>query len=101
MQYRFIHDQRLGISLPQLETEWENYSPACQDVILEKWEEIRGKIPERIQEIENTINKKQAMLDKEEDFETSCRLNLEIAELASLINDLWIWYRTTQHITLN
>ncbi|OQP01541.1 hypothetical protein B1689_04345, partial [Geobacillus sp. 44C] len=39
-------------------------------------------------------------LSDENDFERSCRLNSEIAELASIINDLWIWYRMNQTVSM-
>ncbi len=54
------------------------------------------KIPDRIKELEHYINAKQHHLNNEEDFEISCKLNSEIADLASIINDLWLWYRLTQ-----
>ncbi|MFB5663604.1 hypothetical protein [Alteribacillus sp. HJP-4] len=99
MGYTFQPDGRLGILLPALEMAWHEYEPADQYAILEKWECIRGRIPDRIAEIEEKINTKQARLNIEENFETSCRLNSEIAELASIINDLWIWYRTRPDVT--
>ncbi|WP_158736584.1 hypothetical protein [Alteribacillus sp. YIM 98480] len=94
MSCKFLKDPRLGIELPILEKEWEAYEPEMQNIIIGKWEEIRGQIPERIAEIEEDINSKQAWLDIEENFEKCCQLNKEIAELASKINDLWLWYRT-------
>ena len=53
-------------------------------------------IPDRIKVLENSINIKQAQLSNESDFERSCQLNGEIADLASIINDLWLWFRTNQ-----
>jgi hypothetical protein len=44
-------------------------------------------------QLEGTINVKQAALRDELNFKRSCELNSEIAELASIINDLQIWYR--------
>ena len=70
-----------------------------QHAILLKWEQIRGKIPDRIKELEHYINTKQHHLNNEEDFEVSCKLNSEIADLASIINDLWLWYRLTQNVS--
>jgi hypothetical protein len=95
----FIYDDRLGIRLPKLEKEWEDYSKKEQEQILLEWETIRGKIPDRIVELEKLINKKQAQLGEENDFARSCALNSEIAELASIINDLWIWYRMNQTVS--
>lgn len=95
MCYDFRFDERLGIRLPTLLNTWETYSKKTQGKILFEWEQIRGQIPDRIKEIENMINKKQEMLSNEEDFELSCQINEEIANHASIINDLWIWFRAT------
>jgi gas vesicle protein len=97
--YDFVYDQRLGIKLPRLLHTWENYHQKTQEQILMQWEEIRGRIPERIKDIEEEINRKQAELYEEENFERSCRLNWDISELASKINDLWLWYRLNQNIS--
>ncbi|BAB06907.1 hypothetical protein P4637_20755 [Halalkalibacterium halodurans] len=96
MDYRFEYDSRLGIALPVLSHEWEQYAPALQDAILVEWEQIRGVIPDRVKEIEQQINLYQQQLEVEEDFNRSCELNRQIAELASVINDLWIWFRANQ-----
>ncbi|MEH7238115.1 hypothetical protein [Bacillus sp. JJ1562] len=95
----FHFDERLGILLPSLEKEWEEYKEETQQYILFQWENIRGHIPDRIAEIETVINKKQEQLGNELDFERSCKLNNEISECASTINDLWIWYRMNQGIS--
>ena len=55
-----------------------------------------GLIPDRIISLEEIINTKQAQLSNETNFELSCQLNHEIADLASIINDLWLWFRTDQ-----
>ncbi|MCF6092997.1 hypothetical protein L1765_03180 [Microaerobacter geothermalis] len=96
MNVEFVYDKRLGISLPVLHVEWEELSREEQQSIIHQWEEIRGKIPDRILELEKQIKEKQELLATEEHFESSCRLNCEISELASIINDLNIWFRTTQ-----
>lgn len=90
----FYFDKRLGINVPNLNLEWDLFQLDTQHSILYKWEQIRGAIPDRIADLEKTINMKQAQLQDETDFPSSCILNKEIAELASIINDLWIWYRT-------
>jgi hypothetical protein len=99
MRAEFRFDTRLGIHLPELEWEWEEYGDSDRAEILEQWERIRGRIPNRIFEIEFDIIRKQAELNVEEDFPRSCRLNSEIAELASMINDLHIWYRMDQEFS--
>jgi hypothetical protein len=96
MKEHFTFDLRLGISIPNLNMEWAQYSEETQQAILFYWEQIRGSIPDRIAELENMINQKQAQLSEESNFKTSCKLNSEIAELASIINDLWLWYRANQ-----
>ncbi|MNG36924.1 hypothetical protein D3C84_1241180 [compost metagenome] len=48
--------------------------------------------------LEEHIKASQLKLDVEDDFATSCELNSEIAELASRINDLHIWFRTQQDV---
>lgn len=93
MNKYFSFDQRLGIHLPDLSMEWDYYPVKTQEMILLHWQQIRGSIPDRINDLEKTIIVKQTKLSDEEDFSRSCELNSEIAELASIINDLWIWYR--------
>ncbi|MWC28903.1 hypothetical protein [Paenibacillus sp. MMS18-CY102] len=97
-KYQFVWNDRLGISLPNLEHEWDEYSDAERLRIVEQWEMIRGTIPDRIMALEQLIRVQQARLYDEDDFETSCLLNFDIAELASRINDLHIWYRINQEI---
>lgn len=98
MEQHFLFNSRLGIPLPALKENWDKYSLDTQHAILLHWEKIRGSIPDRIAELEQTINMKQAQLSDESNFILSCELNSEIAELASIINDLWLWYRTHQDI---
>ncbi|MFP7299502.1 hypothetical protein [Neobacillus niacini] len=99
MKEYFSFDHRLGISVPNIDMEWALYSDETQQAILFHWEKIRGSIPDRIAELENIINYKQAQLSNENDFKVSCKLNSEIAELASIINDLWLWYRANQTVS--
>ncbi|WP_458412226.1 hypothetical protein ACNQFZ_15485 [Schinkia sp. CFF1] len=94
----FQMDKRLGILLPLLDKDWHEYRLDEQETIVAQWENIRGHIPDRIKELEASINIKQAQLDKEENFSLSCQLNFEISDMASIINDLWIWYRMNQNI---
>ena len=96
--FRFEMDERLGIRLPILEYEWNEYSAAVRSAILYEWEQIRAAIPDRIRELEREIVHKQSRVDEEDNFEESCRLTYEIAELASRINDLNLWYRVDQDI---
>ncbi|WP_219836051.1 hypothetical protein [Paenibacillus sp. R14(2021)] len=98
MNHYFTWNDRLGISLPTIEREWEAFSEAERTYIVTQWEDIRGSIPDRVIAFERVINAKQAQLFEEEDFERSCDINLDIAEFASRINDLHIWYRMNQEI---
>lgn len=91
-------DERLGISIPSLTGEWDQLSEKEQSEILLHWEEIRGTIPDRIKEIEQKVILKQNALFDEDNFDMSCKLNGEIADLASTINDLNLWYRTQQEL---
>jgi hypothetical protein len=99
MEGYFLHDDRLGIPVPALEKDWNEYNMMTQQEILFHWENIRGQIPDRIASLEMEIDHKLTELSNENDFMHSCRLNNEIAELASVINDLWIWYRTSEETT--
>jgi hypothetical protein len=100
MNASFQYDSRLGISIPVLKTDWERYTHKEQEEILLEWEKIRDTIPDRIKELEVTIMAKQKELDEEEDFHRSCLLNSEISDLASIINDLHLWYRVDQDLTV-
>ncbi|TXC90214.1 hypothetical protein FS935_14230 [Metabacillus litoralis] len=99
MNEYFTYNPRLKIYLPKLDQDWNSYSLHTQNSILADWEHIRGHIPDRIAELEEDINLKQEALNEEENFLTSCELTEEISELASIINDLWIWYRSNQQIS--
>ncbi len=99
MYNNFVWDYKLRISVPDLHKSWEEYERAEQAAILLQWEKIRGTIPDRIREIETQINKLQDRLSIEENFELSCELNEKIASQASIINELWLWYRLNQQVT--
>ncbi|NGQ94780.1 hypothetical protein G3578_06225 [Brevibacillus sp. SYP-B805] len=98
MRYRFVYDERLGIRLPDLQLDWEEYTSDEQSSILLEWEGIRSAIPDRIIQLEAIINQKQAQLSEEDDFAVACRLVSDIHELASIINDLNIWFRVQQDV---
>lgn len=99
LQEYFFFDSRLGIHIPDLKLDWDLYNKEAQHSILFFWEKVRGSIPDRIAKLEETINLKQDLLSNESDFPRSCELNSEICELASIINDLWIWYRANQTVS--
>ncbi|GGA44658.1 hypothetical protein [Paenibacillus physcomitrellae] len=97
--FEFVFDQRLGIKLPDFTQPYEAYSYQEQLEIVENWEEIRGRIPSRVMELERMIEHKLHQLGNEDNFEFSCDLNREIADLASIINDLHIWYRVSADVS--
>ncbi|GAA0333102.1 hypothetical protein GCM10008967_24780 [Bacillus carboniphilus] len=99
MKKYFKFDKRLGIDIPHLDKNWHQYAPHIQEDIIMHWEQTKGKIPDRIKSLEVCIDEKQNQLSEEDDFMKSCLLNEEISELASIINDLWIWYRTEGAVT--
>jgi hypothetical protein len=99
MSVIFNYDSRLRLSLPVIQASWTELDRDSQEMVLTRWETIRGTIPDRVKEIEQQIELVHNQLTLEEDFERSCELNLEMAELASIINDLWIWFRTTPSLT--
>ncbi|GED66443.1 hypothetical protein BRE01_01450 [Brevibacillus reuszeri] len=96
LRYQFVRDERLGIRLPALNLEWEEYSSTERADILLEWEEIRATIPDQILRVETIIIAKTTQMSEEENFTRSCELNSEIHELASVINDLNIWFRVQQ-----
>ncbi|MFC4599968.1 hypothetical protein [Cohnella hongkongensis] len=95
---QFVYSERHGIALPNLQSGWDALTPERQAAIVSRWEMIRGAIPDRIHRLEEAIRAKQAQLFEEEDFARSCLINDEIADLASRINDLNIWFRTRQEL---
>lgn len=96
LRYQFTLDERLGIRLPDFPHEWEEYSHEERADILLEWEEIRATIPDRIIRVEAVIIEKTKQMAEEDDFAISCELNHDIHELASVINDLNIWFRVQQ-----
>ncbi len=97
--FSFRHDERMGISIPELEKDWDEYSDRERGEILAQWEPHCGRIPQRIKDLEQHIVRKQAMLDGEENFPVSCQINWEIADLAAAINDLHLWFRLYQSLS--
>ncbi|MBX6395091.1 MAG: hypothetical protein IRY98_05100 [Alicyclobacillaceae bacterium] len=94
MREPFRYDARLDILVPDLEREWESYTPEEQQEIILRWEEIRAGIPDVIRRFEQEINRRQEQASVEEDWDTVCQLYWEIADFASRIHDLNILYRT-------
>lgn len=97
--FTFYRDNRLQIDIPVAELLFEDLTLSEQEELIHRWEQIRSTIPDRIIEVESMIMNKQFQLSNEENFDHSCHLNSQIAELASIINDLWLWYRKSLLIT--
>jgi hypothetical protein len=95
---QFDWNERLGIAVPALTRDWRDMSRSQQTSVLAVWETIRGTIPDHVKRFEEQIKVKQDELFEEDNFAVSCRLNGDIAELASRINDLHIWFRTQQDL---
>jgi hypothetical protein len=95
---QFRYSDRHGIRVPCLTNDWEKLNLEHQTAILATWEMIRGNIPEHVIRFEEKIRIRQQQLFEEDDFDESCRINAHIADLASRINDLHIWFRTQQDL---
>ncbi|WEK55402.1 MAG: hypothetical protein P0Y55_04915 [Candidatus Cohnella colombiensis] len=98
LKLQFMFNERLGIRIPNFTEDWERIGLQDQTALLEEWEMIRGTIPEHVIRFERQIRVKQDQLFEEDDFVASCSLNSDIADLASRINDLHIWFRTVQEL---
>lgn len=98
MKELFIYDERLGISIPDLNLEWDEYTKGEQQQILVNWENIR-EASRTASRNWNPPLTESSFGSPTSDFAKSCQLNSEIAELASIINDLWLWYRANQGVT--
>ncbi|MFD3258023.1 hypothetical protein ACE3MQ_05355 [Paenibacillus lentus] len=92
----FVYDERLDIHVPSLDRPFEAYHIEERLAMIESWESIRGRIPTKVMVLERLIERKLSEMGNENDFEKSCQINGEIAELASQIHDLQIWYRISQ-----
>lgn len=96
----FALSERLGIPTPDLKREWDEFSIREQSEILYYWETVRGRIPDRIFALEREIVALQRQLDNEECFDTVCALTWDIADRASRINDLHIYFRLNQDVAM-
>ncbi len=94
MEQVFTYEDRLGIEVPYLEKEWQDYSLKERTSILEKWELMRGRIPAQIAHFESEIDSLQNDLHREEDWDRSLSIMQKVSDLASRINDLNILFRT-------
>lgn len=96
----FAYDRRLGIDTPDLKREWDTFSSEEQADIIYYWETVRGRIPDRVKAFEREIVALQQQLDEEEHFGTVCALTWEIADRASRINDLHLFFRLNEDVAV-
>lgn len=94
MEQVFVYEERLGIEVPHLQKDWHDYSRAERTSILEKWELMRGRIPELIADFEAKIKNLNELLFQEEDWDKSVELLQQTSDFASRITDLNILFRT-------
>ncbi|HZG56833.1 hypothetical protein [Paenibacillus sp.] len=97
-QSQFAYDERLGIPTPRLTKDWNEFTAREQSEILYFWETVRGAIPDRIFAFEREIVDLQSRLDEEENFDLVCEMTWDIAERASRINDLHLYFRLNQDV---
>lgn len=95
--YEFVYNDRLGIHLPVLHLDWIEYSKAEQEAMIEQWERIKSRIPDRVHELEAVINQLQLEASQEDDWDRVCSLYEELYRIASIINDLNIWEKVDQY----
>ncbi|MEK0314477.1 hypothetical protein VQ071_11510 [Cohnella sp. 56] len=95
---QFVWNERLGIEVPSFDKPWYGMTAEERASVVARWEFVRGRIPDAILAREAQIRRMLDELFEEEDFGRCCSLNREIAEAASVIHDLQIWYRTQQDL---
>lgn len=96
IHHGFKFDRRLGIPIPTEALAFEQLSERERAEVLTYWEQIRGSIPDRILQLETEINQLQERLANSDVFSESCRINSEVADRASTINDLNLWFRVDE-----
>jgi hypothetical protein len=100
-KFEFRYNERLGIEVPYMYTDWEQFTQEEQYQIIYHWEKIRSEIPDRIKHLEKMIHERELKLQIEDDFRSFCQLSGEISDLASRIIDLNLWFRTQEEVTAN
>lgn len=98
MNNLFVFDERLGIHVPELTQDWLVYSIEQRSAILERWENERGLIPQRVHEFETEIASLHDAMQDENEWDRTVALMDQINDYASRINDLNILFRTEPHL---
>lgn len=93
MKKYFVFDQRLDLFVPIKNIPWQALSYDETKAVEVYWETERGKIPTKIKELDRRMEQLQECLSREESFEKACEWNDSLSSLASIVNDLWLWYR--------
>jgi len=96
----FESNARLGIPTPDLKRDWDEMTEEEQAEIIYFWETVRGRIPDRIFALEREINVLQQQLNEEERFDKVIELTWDIADRASRINDLQIFFRLNDNVAV-
>ena len=95
----FRHNDRLSIPLPAFPQPFEEMAPTDQESVIAVWEAIRARIPDRIQELEQTIQTHLESISETEDWERIISWFDEISDIASRIAELNTWRRVDPHLT--
>jgi hypothetical protein len=98
-KYEFRYNERLGIEVPYIYADWEQFTQEEQYQIIYRWEKVRSEIPDHIKYLEKMIHERELKLQIEDDFQFFCQLSAEISDLASRIIDLNLWFRTQEEVT--
>jgi hypothetical protein len=91
--FEFVYNERLGIQIPVQHREWQEYSRAEQEAMIEQWEMLRARIPDRVKQLEEVIEDRQLKIAVEEDWDRVVALYEDVFAMASIINDLNNWMR--------
>lgn len=91
--FEFVYDERLGIQIPVQHREWHEFSRAEQEAMIEQWEMLRSRIPDRVKQLEEVIEDRQLKIAVEDDWDRVVELYEDVFLMASVINDLNNWMR--------
>lgn len=94
--FSLVFDSRLGLKRPRLHTEYEALTPEQQEAFELACLEICAEIPERIRLYEQQYMHYYAQLTDVEDESVFDRLNAQMNDLSSRINDLNLLYLTIE-----
>ncbi|MDB5085407.1 MAG: radical protein, partial [Bacilli bacterium] len=96
--FQFQFDERLGIELLIVYEDWDAIPKKVREQIIFHWEDIRGRIPDRIKTLDHQLEEIQQTINQEQNWERICDYFTESHTIATIINELNIWYRTQQEV---